>query len=66
MIGDDIFVESEIELENNKDVTFNATITIKELYNVKGVEIPVEKWKNHDSEKNTNLNNILLNTVQRK
>ena len=37
-----------IELEQIKNMTFDVTIIIKQLYDLNDVEIPVEKWRNHN------------------
>ena len=41
-------LENQIKLESINDITFNAIISIKELYDMDDREISVEKWKNHN------------------
>ena len=49
-----IFYNRTIDLEQIKDMTFDATIIVKQLYDMDNVEIPVEKWKDHNVETSNN------------
>ena len=43
-----IFENHTIRLHEIKDMAFDVTVIIKRLYSLDGVEIPVEKWTNHN------------------
>ena len=40
--------DDTIQLEQIQDMTFNATVIIKQLYDLEGFEVPIEKWKDHN------------------
>ena len=43
-----IFQNDTIELEQIENMTFNATVVIKQLYDLNDVEVPFGKWENHN------------------
>ena len=53
-LGHCMFEDNTIELEQIEDMTFNATVIIKQLYDLEGIDVPIEKWQTHNVQISSN------------